>query len=402
MFWGYSAIAQSTKNNETVALMNEVLSLYAADEISTCTLFELTGILEQKQRNTSMRMTLSEIEEIKVSPSAIGYNVNCRCGTQQACFNLVKSDMSSNPVAEHVFLLRDLAAANTLGFCLSKLVKHYQKDSVKVQFTAAKDASGRAPIIMNQTTESTSTSAQSKQAPKSSEEETEHELHEDDPKPASKTKKQPTPATHEERNTSRKLTTEELDEEADEKATAKSKRKKSEEESDDQNESKEEKQSASSQKASVRDGQASKMDAGCVRWLEIIQSGLRSGFKDIEGKELNADTRINESKIKLRNTKRNYLSMYREQRAFIAEFKSHTDFGLLSELFDAMQEELDTCLGGQWDTHDRSGDEEYSEYKGEIRDVEYRHESDPSLPGVRLIILEDGGKYTFFVRICKS
>jgi hypothetical protein len=62
---------------------------------------------------------------------------------------------------------------------------------------------------------------------------------------------------------------------------------------------------------------------------------------------------------------------------------------------------LDECLGPQWDTHDRSADEEYSDYKGEIRDVEYRHESDSSLPGIRLIILEDGEKYTFFIRICK-
>ncbi|QLH44530.1 MAG: hypothetical protein HWD58_02215 [Bacteroidota bacterium] len=84
-------------------MMNEVLSLYAVDEISHCTLYELTGILEQKQHNTAMRMSLQEIEEINVTPSAIGFIVNCRCAAQMTCFNLVKSDMSSNPVAEHVF-----------------------------------------------------------------------------------------------------------------------------------------------------------------------------------------------------------------------------------------------------------------------------------------------------------
>lgn len=402
VFCSFIAQAQTSKNNETVALMNEVLSLYAVDEISHCTLYELTGILEQKQHNTAMRMSLQEIEEINVTPSAIGFIVNCRCAAQMTCFNLVKSDMSSNPVAEHVFLVRDLTAANTLGFCLSKLSQYYQKDSIKVRFTAAKDASGRSPVIMNQTAETKSPPAPAKREAKPIEEETDTEDPVNKQQTTSKTKQKRREATQEERKTSRNDNSDEQETEDENEKPANGRKRKPVENNEEPLDQEDEKMKNTPTKPQRGDGQTVKTDANCSRWQEIIQSGQRSGFKDIEGKELNAETQINESKIKLRNTKRNYLSIYTNQRAFIAEIKSHPDFGLLSEMFDALQEELDECLGGRWDTHDRSTDEEYSNYKGEIRDVEYRHESDLTLPVVRLIILEDGGKYTFFVRICKA
>lgn len=46
----------------------------------------------------------------------------------------------------------------------------------------------------------------------------------------------------------------------------------------------------------------------CNQLLSILQSGKENKFKNIEGKLTNAETKINDSKVKLKGARKNYLS----------------------------------------------------------------------------------------------
>lgn len=43
--------------------------------------------------------------------------------------------------------------------------------------------------------------------------------------------------------------------------------------------------------------------------------GKEQNFKDIEGTETNSERKINDSKLKIKGAKRNYLSWYKSKRA---------------------------------------------------------------------------------------
>jgi len=137
----------------------------------------------------------------------------------------------------------------------------------------------------------------------------------------------------------------------------------------------------------------------CEQIMQVIQSGKTKRFADLEGKVLNEQNKTNESRLKLKGAKRNYLSNYKNKRAFIAEYKVLTDNELIMIEFDKLQTQLEDCLDGNWDNEDRSGDDEYSELQGDVRDVEYKNTNDPTAPSLRIIMLSDGKKYVLFVRI---
>lgn len=137
----------------------------------------------------------------------------------------------------------------------------------------------------------------------------------------------------------------------------------------------------------------------CVQLLNILQSGKDSQFKSIEGKLTQAETKINDSKVKLKGARKNYLSWFKKERAFIAELKSGNDYESMLKEFESLQTQLDECLGSNWDMEDRSASEEYAKLKTEVKDVEFRHDSDEKMPAVRVIFIEDQDKFTLFMRI---
>ncbi|MBK8330747.1 MAG: hypothetical protein IPL09_15135 [Bacteroidetes bacterium] len=51
----------------------------------------------------------------------------------------------------------------------------------------------------------------------------------------------------------------------------------------------------------------------CSQLTNILQSGKENKFKAIEGKLTNADTKINDSKIKLKGARKNYLSWFKKK-----------------------------------------------------------------------------------------
>jgi outer membrane biosynthesis protein TonB len=389
---------------KTVALMNECLSLFSAAEEGQLILFELTGTLDFKQKSTSTRSSLAEIKLINVEKSAIGYHVNYTCLEGNNCINFIKSDMSTSPLNAGIFFLSDLKAANTLASGLFELCKKYQGAASFCSLQLGKDANGQEPVMKMNQDAPTQPVVATKPVPSNpgSAKKTEKKLNQDEDdmedvaaKPADEKKPAPKPKSRSAKKE------EETDDEAEEEKSPKPKKTNSRKQNrEDEGEKEAPEPPTERPEGTNADSRKTGTDA-CNRWMMVAESGKQKDFKDIEGKEVNANTKINESKLKIKGARKNYISNYKETRAFIAEIKTHADFGLLSEEFDQLQSELDECLGPQWDTHDRSADEEYSDYKGEIRDVEYRHESDSSLPGIRLIILEDGEKYTFFIRICK-
>jgi outer membrane biosynthesis protein TonB len=364
----------------------------------------LTGTLDFKQKSTSTRSSLAEIKLINVEKSAIGYHVNYTCLEGNNCINFIKSDMSTSPLNTGIFFLSDLKAANTLASGLFELCKKYQGAASFCSLQLGKDANGQEPVMKMNQDAPTQPVVATKPVPSNpgSAKKTEKKLNQDEDdmedvaaKPADEKKPAPKPKSRSAKKE------EETDDEAEEEKSPKPKKSNSRKQNrEDEGEKEAPEPPTERPEGTNADSRKTGTDA-CNRWMMVAESGKQKDFKDIEGKEVNANTKINESKLKIKGARKNYISNYKETRAFIAEIKTHADFGLLSEEFDQLQSELDECLGPQWDTHDRSADEEYSDYKGEIRDVEYRHESDSSLPGIRLIILEDGEKYTFFIRICK-
>lgn len=400
------AAPMSAQNDakRTVALMNECLSLFSAAEEGQLILFELTGTLDFKQKSTSTRSSLAEIKLINVEKSTIGYHVNYTCLEGNNCINFIKSDMNTTPLNTGIFFLSDLKAANTLASGLFELCKKYQGSTLLCSLQLGKDANGQEPVMkMNQdapiqpvvvtkpTLSNPGSAIKAEKKPDQDEDDTEDA--------AAKQTEEKRPAPKAKSKSAKKE--EESDDEAEEEKSSKPKTAIARKQNRNDEVEKEEPEPPTERSEPSRaDNRKIGTDA-CNRWMMVAESGKQKDFKDLEGKEVNASTKINESKLKIKGARKNYISNYKATRAFIAEIKTHADFGLLSEEFDQLQSELDECLGPQWDIHDRSADEEYNDYQGEIRDVEYRHESDSSLPGIRLIILADGEKYTFFIRICK-
>ena len=117
-------------------------------------------------------------------------------------------------------------------------------------------------------------------------------------------------------------------------------------------------------------------------------------------KTTNPTTKINESKLKLKGAKRSYLSWYKKERAFLAEYKTLIDHELILIEFEKLQTELEDCLEGGWEDIDHSSDEMYANVSEEVKDVEYKFTSDPTRPSLRIMINTDQSKrYTLFVRI---
>lgn len=68
--------------------------------------------------------------------------------------------------------------------------------------------------------------------------------------------------------------------------------------------------------------------------------------------------------------------------------------------FEIFQTELEDCLDGNWDDIDHSNDEIYANSKDEVKDIEYVNQTDKTMPSIRLVLVNDGAKFTYFLRFC--
>ncbi len=381
-----SASAQKSAST-LVQEINATIQQYSADIKTPFHLFETIGTMEQAQNTfSSLRMKPGELQSIDVKPSALGFTVTIRCGENGHCLTLLKYDTLSTPMPSTAFFFTEASAANTFAITLRDLGKALNKEALPVNLDLIK--------VNN---------ANEKQAPpaaKTNTHATAQKQNDDDidepEEPVSKA-----PVTHAQHTVKTKANAKVEEEDKDDeeaepvkktsRATTKTKAAKDEEddvtEKDDQLNIK------------VTSADNLPTEPTCRQLLSVIQSGKQSGFKDIEGKETNAEKKINESKLKLRGAKRNYLSWYRNKRAFLAEYKTSNDNALIIEEFDKLQTELEDCLEGSWEDTDHSSDDMYANSKEEVKDVEYASTADPLAPHLRILIHSEGDRHTLFIRI---
>ncbi len=379
-----SAIAQ-TSISDLVKELNRYITLYSADNAAPLAIYEPIGTIEQKKNETSMqRFKLSEIGSIIVEKNASGFTVNVHCVDSSRCMSLIKNDMSTSMMPSDAFFFIEAKAANTFAKLLSELITKYPSDRKPVQAQLLKETSDSATV--NEKNTGTTSSQKTKQSSKNKNEEAD-DLEADD-QDAKKEKN----TVHEKKAP---LT------EAEAKERAINRRKQKEEDDADKAEERENKTAISKSRDVTNNNPAEDLtEPVCKQLIAIIKAGKDSKFKDIEGKETNPTTKINESKLKLKGAKRSYLSWYKKERAFIAEYKTFTDHELILIEFEKLQTELEDCLEGGWEDTDHSNDEIYANVSEDVKDVEYKYTSDPLRPSLRIMINTDQNKkYTLFVRI---
>lgn len=378
-------------------ILNNCIARYGNLDPNPLTLFEASSIIEQKVGQVTQRVSLSEIGYIDVTSSKLGYSVNFKCNESSPCVNVLKSDMTSSSMNSYSFFFTEAGAANTFAEHFGALIMHYKSSEKTVTIKMYKDANGTIEFAKGMETpnakfnekkedvaEVKKESVRSEKTIQQIQEEEMATENQDQVEPIKKVK-------------STKKRIDDEDEMNDEPVQKVTKRKtKIEDESEDAEERP--RGRTKSTNTPIDDDPIDNLDETCKRLLTVINAG-GSQFKSIEGAVTNPDKGINDSKLKLKGAKRNYITTYRGKRAFIAEYKSHVNFDILSEEFDLLQTELEDCLGGDWDYNDRSGNDEYENYKDELRDIEYVNTANKTMATMRILLLKNGGKYVLFVRI---
>ncbi|MBL7764456.1 MAG: hypothetical protein JNJ58_00035 [Chitinophagaceae bacterium] len=409
--------AQS-KYKKNIYAINQCVLGYSADNGTPLVLYETTGTLEQKSNNVIQRIKLSEIALIEVQTNRSGFSLNVNCGEGGKCINLIKSDMSSSPLSGTAFLFTDAAAANTCAEEIGTLVTAYRAGKEGLSVKLFVKADGTTPRLKINPSETFTEELPLKKETVDLEEDEEEIPEPVVSKPARKEKaaepdeeedpirarKAAAANSKEDREEAREQAKEAREAAAEARKEKIAKQQEARTRKTKESEDDEDAEPATRRKAAEpqRDEPAADNRIGndvCDQMMAILQSGKTNGFKDIEGKLTNPDSKINESTIKLRGAKRNYLSWYKNQRAFIAEFKTMADRELLVSEFEKLQSNLDDCLGSGWDDEDHSGDEIYASSEDEAKDIEYKNSLDPNAPTVRIMIVNDQKKYTLFVRI---
>lgn len=439
----FAAAAQTDVKN-TMALLQECLNLNTNSQQDVIKLYEQIGVIEYTLANFTQRVKLSELQKVEVKPHQSGFAVDIRCGDENKCISFIKNDTSNTPLTNTSVQFSDAALANTFAENLATLITHYKSGEPAVEKILHKNDQGKVPILgvkrspdqkepaavkppvakpaepadTDDEPEVKSTAA----APKLSKEERDEaraEKKEELQRKAAE-KKEAREEQLAEKKQARKNKTSEAAEQEEEDATdkpaVKSKRKSAKKTTDedaaedaeetDAKPSGRQKNKTSGNKLiedvgdnAVSDEKGKAANDFCAQLLQILQSGKDNQFKSLEGKLTNAENKINDSKIKLKGARKNYLSWFQKERAFISELKSGNDYELVLKEFEAMQTQLDECLGGGWDMEDKSNSEEYAKLKTEVKDVEFRKDGDASMPAIRVIFLETNDKFTMFMRV---
>ncbi len=441
----FAAAAQTDVKN-TMALLQECLNLNTNSQHDVIKLYEQIGVIEYTLANFTQRVKLSELQKVEVKPHQSGFAVDIRCGEENKCISFIKNDTSNTPLTNTSVQFSDAALANTFAENLAALITHYKSGEPAVEKILHKNDQGKVPILgvkrspdqkepvaVKTPVAKPADPVETDDEPEVKSAATTPKLSKEERDEARAEKKEELQRKAAERKEAREEqlaekkqarknktneTAEQEDEEADEKINSKSKRKSTKKsntvESDENAEAEETDTKPSGRQKSKTSGNKLIEDVGdnavsedkgkaandfCAQLQQILQSGKDNKFKSLEGKLTNAENKINDSKIKLKGARKNYLSWFQKERAFISELKSGNDYELVLKDFEAMQTQLDECLGGGWDMEDKSNSEEYAKLKTEVKDVEFKKDGDASMPSIRVIFLETNDKFTMFMRV---
>ena len=381
----FTGATAQTSISDLVKELNRTITIYSTDNAAPLTIYEPIGTIEQKKNeSSSQRFKLSEIGSILVEKNASGFTVNIHCADSSRCMSLIKNDMSTSMMPSDAFFFNDARAANTFAKRLEELIAKYPSDRTTVQAQLLKESIESTPSNEKNTDVSSSQKTTPPTKNKHEEDDEQDADDQEDKKEKSAVREKKAPLT-----------------EAEAKERAINRRKQKEDDDADNAEERENKKAARKDNEAIDNSAIQELtEPVCKQLLAIIKAGKDSKFKDIEGKETNPTTKINESKLKLKGAKRSYLSWYKKERAFLAEYKTLIDHELILIEFEKLQTELEDCLEGGWEDIDHSSDEIYANVSEEVKDVEYKFTSDPTRPSLRIMINTDQSKrYTLFVRI---
>ncbi len=337
--------------------LNEINRKYSVQNTNDFQLLGSLGILEQRINAFSvLRIHLNELSAIRVAP--LSFSVNLECPGNENCMNIIKNDTLNTPIPATAFFMNDAASANEFASTLASLRNEVDKSLKPIQ----------PELIAN--VPAHTEKEQKTSIPKVEKKQTLDEEDEQEPEAP---------------------VTKEIKTNKNTKAT-----KPEEENGDDETEDKKTKRST---KEAPEDQPENTVDPLCKQLELLLQSGCTLQFSDITGKETNPDLHINESKLKLKGARKNYISWYKNRRAFIAEFKTGTDRELVNEEFGKIQTTLEDCLSGNWEDTDHSDDPIYKNSNEEIKDVEYINVSKPNDPHFRLLIHSEENRHTIFLRV---
>lgn len=380
LFFQQVVFAQSKQ--ELVFSMNGALD----HKSEVFTFQDRSGYLMQNQSDGLYRLHIEDIDAILSKANPQGAMVEVKCRTT-GCFSITKGDSSIYNMGSYVYLFSSPERANKFAQALYILCGYFQGDPNPVNFQMIK---GEKTLIDPPPATAAPAPVQKKDAI--------DEAMEEEDKEEAGTKKNPI-----------KKETEAEDREEEDRTAPKGNVRKIRKEEEEDDETKSEPTPRSNRPRtthdesglanSSRDQEMKKESLLCKQLLQVVMSGVSGGFKSIEGPETNPKTHINESKLKLKGAKRNYLSWHKNQRAFIAEMKSTRSLEDIQFDYDDLQTEIENGLGSDWEDEDKSNDDEYANFSGEVRDTEYKS-TKPGMPTIRLIMLSDGEeKYTLFIRV---
>ncbi len=368
---------------KTTFLLQECLNINSNTKGSHIQLYEHNGVLAYQSLGTIQKIKLADLESVAVNKNDAGFSVDIKCPSDVGCITFQKNDTSSQQFQTTAIQFVEAQVANTFLQNMTELINHYKENNEKVKSTLFLNEKGEAPLLKPKQTpvNKPSPKINKKEIDEDDDDETDVEStqEKENTKQKDKRKKEVDPPKNK--------TNKNNDTDEDEMSVSnkqKNKRNKLIEDNDDDSDN------------NKKDG---KTNDFCNQLLAIIKSGKESNFKTIEGKTTSEDGKINESQIKLKGTKKNYLSWYKKQRAFISEIKSGKDYDLAYKEFDAIQNTLDECLGSSWVTDDLSSIDEYSNLKTEVKDIQFENENDKNSPKIRVIFIEGEKTYTVFIRI---
>lgn len=392
-------------------------------------LLEKTGIVEHREMGGIYRFKLEDIASIKEKVVEQNFIINVYCKDDN-CFTIYRNDSVGTQVNNNAYFFSSAERAFLFAKNLALLSNSYKTNGEKVilevvneqasgnktETSAVKPKDGLDDYLDSQT-DKEETNPSKKQHPnltkkedddedadvdRSSSKAQEAKERMEDIKANREEKKQQRKDEFEEKREQlkaeqeeqREKQREELAAKKEQSGNAKNTRRTTQKEEDD----KEAVSGLASEDENENNAKDKRNDALCKPLDMILKSAISSDFKSIEGAETNTLKHINESKVRWKGARKSYVTNYKGKRAFIAEIKSSKDFELLQIEYDELQTELEKCLGDDWDFTDKSNDEEYADFNGEIRDTEY-HNGATNGPKLRIILISDNDKYTLFVRI---
>lgn len=405
LFFSFILTQAQIDKKKNVLLLQEILRMNPNSGGATIKFYELTGVFDYNYGGMSQKIKLSDLENINVNKNDAGFSVDIKCLGNEGCITFQKSDTASSLFQTSAIQFVDAALANTFASNLKDLCNHYKEGGAEVSQTLFKNESGNTPILKART----ETPAKPIVAKPSKEEDAE-EL--EDKKAAAKEKKE---EMKEQRLEKQKAAKEKRtiksneEEDNDDNVLKKSNTRKkvaNHKEEDNEDETTVSKKSKVKKNSIIEDNDddqdkpsSGKANDFCAQLLAIVRSGKESQYKSIEGKINNADSKTNESLIKLKGTRKNYLSWYKKQRVFISEIKVGKDYDAVYRDFEDLQTSLDDCLGGKWEMNDLSNNDEYSNAKTEVRDIQFKNDEDNTSPSIHVIFVEGNGNFTLFLRV---